>query len=202
MRNFFLFIFFLGLVNYSYSQKESKAYKIGQVVNDFKLKNIDGNFQSLEDYKNQKGVIVIFISNSCPYSEFYESRIIALHNKYAPKGFPVVAINATDDKKYPIDSYENMQERAGDKSYPFSYLHDEFQEIAKKFGATHTPQTYILVNQKEGFKIAYNGVIDDYGMSPEYVQIKYVETALDELLDSKTVSNSYTNIVGCEIIWK
>lgn len=91
------------------------GYKVGDTATDFKLKNVDGNMVSMADYQEAKGFIVTFTCNTCPYSQAYEDRIIALHKKYAPKGYPVIAINPNDVKESRKDSYAHMQERAKEK---------------------------------------------------------------------------------------
>jgi len=92
------------------------GYKIGDKAEDFRLKNVDGKMISLKDYKNVKGYIVIFTCNHCPYAKAYEQRIIDLHKKYQPLGYPVVAINPNNPEVNPEDSYEMMQERAKAKA--------------------------------------------------------------------------------------
>src|SRR5689334_10664874 len=114
------------------------GYNVGDKARDFKLKNVDGKMVSLADYKDTKGFIVTFTCNHCPFAKAYEDRIIALHNKYASKGYPVVAINPNDKDREPEDSFDNMVIRAKDKKYSFPYLYDESQEIAKAYGATRT----------------------------------------------------------------
>ncbi|MGV3541112.1 MAG: redoxin domain-containing protein, partial [Rufibacter sp.] len=90
---------------------------------------------SMADYPDAKGFIVTFTCNTCPFSVAYEDRIIALHQKYASKGYPVIAINPNDVKESRKDSYEHMQKRAKSKNFLFPYLQDETQKIAKTYGA-------------------------------------------------------------------
>ncbi|MEA3479533.1 MAG: redoxin domain-containing protein, partial [Bacteroidota bacterium] len=103
--------------------------KPGDNAVEFSLKNVDGTTVSLSDYSDQKGVIVIFTCNPCPFAKAYEQRIIALHQTYTSRGFPVVAINPNDDEISPDDSFDKMKERAENEDYPFPYLKDETQEI-------------------------------------------------------------------------
>lgn len=179
------------------------GYSVGDTARDFKLKNIDGKMLSMADNKKAKGYIVTFTCNSCPYSVAYEDRLIDLHNKYAPKGYPVIAINPNDPKVSPKDSYELMQERAQEKGFPFPYLFDETQEITKTYGATRTPHLYIVQKQKDGsYKVAYIGTIDDNYKDAGQVQKKYAEEALNELVAGKPVSQPNTKAIGCTIKWK
>src|SRR5579863_1570684 len=100
------------------------GYVVGDKATDFKLKNVDGKMVSLSDYKNDKGFIVVFTCNHCPFAKAYEDRIIALNGKYASQGYPVIAINPNDPTQIEEDSYANMQARAKAKNYQFPYLLD------------------------------------------------------------------------------
>ncbi|MFM2132861.1 MAG: hypothetical protein RL156_142, partial [Bacteroidota bacterium] len=97
------------------------GYKVGDAVTDFSLKNIDGKNLGLSSRSDVKGYIVVFTCNHCPYSVAYEDRIIDLHNTFAPKGYPVLAINPNDSVIVPEDSYDNMIKRAAEKKFPFPY---------------------------------------------------------------------------------
>ena len=178
------------------------AYAPGSKAIDFKLKNVDGKMVSLADYKDAKGFIVTFTCNHCPFSKAYEDRIIALHNKYAKEGYPVVAINSNDKTIAPEDSYDGMIERAKEKNFPFAYLYDESQEIAKTYGATRTPHIYLLKKEGKDLVIKYVGAIDDNSDDPAAVTKKYVESAMDELLAGKEVTTNSTKAIGCTIKWK
>lgn len=102
--------------------KPNKGYRIGDVVEDFSLQNIDGAMVSLADYKKAKGFIIIFTCNTCPYAVMYEDRIIALNKKYAHKGYPVIAIMPNNTSLMPGDSFDAMKQRALDKGFTFPYL--------------------------------------------------------------------------------
>jgi peroxiredoxin len=176
-----------------------EGYEIGDTVIDFKLKNIDGKLVALADFKKAKGFIVIFDCNTCPYSKAYNDRIIALNKKYAGEGYPVIAINPNDASKSEGDSFEEMVRVAKQKGYDFPYLVDESQAVAKSFGATNTPQVFLLTKE---LKVAYIGAIDDNARKVEAVTKKYVETAVDELIAGKKISITKTKAIGCGIKWK
>ncbi|WP_181305195.1 thioredoxin family protein [Rufibacter sp. XAAS-G3-1] len=178
------------------------GYQVGDTATDFKLKNVNGQLVSLRDQKEAKGFIVTFTCNTCPYAKLYEDRLIQLHQKYASKGYPVIAINPNDVTASPEDSYAHMQKRASDKKFPFVYLYDETQEIAKRYGATRTPHIYLLTRSGQDLKVAYIGAIDDNSGDPEKVQKRYVETALDHLLTGKAVPQTSTKAIGCTIKWR
>jgi len=180
----------------------SPGYEVGDTVTDFKLKNTDGKMVALSDYKNSKGAIVIFDCNTCPYSQKYNSRIIALNEKYAPKGFPLIAIQPNDPEISPGDSYEYMVKLANKKKYQFPYLFDETQIVAKNFGANYTPHVFVLKKEGVNFKVAYIGAIDDYAKDEAKVSEKYVERVVDNLLIGKELPFTKTKILGCSIKWK
>lgn len=178
------------------------GYQVGDTVSDFKLKNVDGKTVSLSDYKNAKGVIVIFDCNTCPVSKAYTDRILALDKKYDGLGFPVVAINSNSPEISSGDSFDEMVVHAKKKNYTFPYLEDDSQEVAKAFGATNTPHVFVVVKEGQDFKVAYIGAIDDNSRSASAATKKYVENAVDALLAGKPVEQPKTKAVGCGIRWK
>lgn len=178
------------------------GYNVGDAAEGFTLKNVDGKMVSLTDYKDAKGFVVIFTCNHCPYAKAYEQRIIDLDKKYAGKGYPVIAISSNDAEEYPADSYENMAKRAKEKKYPFPYLYDETQEVAKKFGALKTPHVYILKKDQDALQVAYIGAIDDNSEDAKKVKVKYAENALGELLAGKEVTTKETKAIGCTVKYK
>ncbi len=178
------------------------GYKIGDSAKDFSLKNVDGKMVSMSDMKAAKGYIVIFTCNHCPFSKAYEERIIGLNAKYANSGFPVIAINSNDVTAVPEDSYENMVSLANDNGYTFPYLYDESQAIASAYGASRTPHVFVLQKIKDKLVVQYIGAIDNNTEEPLKADKKYVEDAVDALLNSKPVVVSETKAIGCTIKWK
>jgi peroxiredoxin len=175
------------------------SYKIGDKAEDFKLKNIDGNMVSLADFKEAKGFIVIFTCNTCPVSVANEDRIIALHEKYEPKGFPVIAINPNNPEISSGDSYELMRVRAEEKGFKFPYLFDDGQKVYPKYGASKTPHVYVLNKEDNELIVKYIGSIDDSARNAKAVKTKYVENAVDALLKGMPVDPASTNAIGCSI---
>ena len=173
--------------------------KPGDNAVEFSLKDVDGMKVSLSDYKDQKGVIVVFTCNPCPFAKAYEQRIIALHKSYVDQGFPVVAINPNDVEISPDDTMEKMKARAEEQEYPFPYLKDETQEIYKAYGATKTPHIFLLQNKGGKFKVAYIGAIDDNAMDAGSVTSKYLESAIAALLSGSNPAPASTKAIGCTI---
>ncbi|WP_370391738.1 thioredoxin family protein [uncultured Winogradskyella sp.] len=181
------------------SQPISEGYKVGDIATDFSLENIDGKMVSLSDYKDAKGFIVIFTCNTCPYAVAYEDRIIALDKKYASKGYPVIAIMPNDPEVQPGDSMEAMKTRAKAKGFTFPYLMDEGQNIYPQYGATKTPHVYLLQKTKKGNEVKYIGAIDDNYKDANAVTERYVENAVDALLNGKEIETTETRAIGCTI---
>lgn len=176
-----------------------EGYKIGDKVEDFKLKNVDETWVSLSDYDDEKGAIVIFTCNHCPYAKAYEERIMKLDQKYAAKGFPVIAINPNDPSVYEEDSFENMQKSSKEKGYSFPYLFDEEQTVYPEFGATRTPHIFVLSNGKKGWKVEYIGAIDNNYQDESAADEKYVEDAVMALLNDEKPAVTETKAIGCSI---
>lgn len=181
----------------AFTLKSDDGYKVGDKIEDFKLKNIDGDFLSLSDYDDAKGYIIIFTCNTCPYSVANEDRIIALNDKYEDEGYPVIAINPNNPAAVPDESFEKMKVRAEEKGFNFPYLLDEGQKVYPKFGATKTPHVFIVT--KNDMKVKYIGAIDNSSRNPDAVTEKYVENAVDALLAGKEVEKTETRAIGCTI---
>ncbi|WP_291114485.1 thioredoxin family protein [Flavobacterium sp. UBA6135] len=193
-------MFIVAVVAASFTLVTSeKGYEIGSIATDFTLKNIDNQTVSLRDMKDAKGCIVIFTCNHCPYAVAYEDRIIALDKKYKKLGYPVIAINPNNPEKQKEDSFEKMQVRAKEKGFTFPYLFDEGQKIYPQYGATKTPHVYILEKTNKGNVVKYIGAIDDNHADESAVKEKYVENAVNALLDNKEVSVKTTKAIGCSI---
>lgn len=179
----------------------SPTYDVGDTVKDFSLKNVDGKFISLSSYA-KKGAIVVFDCNTCPYSKAYNGRIAALHAKYSAAGYPVLAINPNDPTMSPGDSYDEMVKLAKKKSYLFAYVMDETQAVAQAFGASNTPQVYVLKKEGDAFQIAYIGAIDNNSRDAKSADKKYVEEAVEALLADKEVPTSKTKAIGCGVKYR
>ncbi|MBT8189092.1 MAG: thioredoxin family protein [Saprospiraceae bacterium] len=172
------------------------GYKVGDTATDFSLKGVDGKMVSLTDFPDAKGFIITFTCNHCPYAVLYEDRLIELHNKFAPQGYPVIAINPNDPEVQPADSYEAMQKRAEEKAFPFPYLFDEGQNIYPQYGATKTPHIFLLNKDKV---VKYIGAIDDNPRNPDDVKVNYVENAIGAIENGEKPDPDFTKAIGCSI---
>lgn len=174
--------------------EEIGGYQIGAIATDFELKDVSGKMISLAGMTGAKGYVVTFTCNECPFAKMYEDRLIELHNEWAPKGYPVVAINPNGGGGQ--ESFEAMQRRAKDKDFPFSYLMDEGQAIYPQYGAVRTPHVFVLDQNRA---VRYIGAIDDNARSPSDVKTAYVEDVLSALSKGKDPAITYTKAIGCPV---
>lgn len=192
-----LFILVVVATTTAFTVTNVSGYKVGDTIEDFSLKNIDGKMVSLSDYEDAKGFIIVFTCNTCPYAVATEDRVISIDKKYKEKGYPVIAINPNDPAAKEGDSPEAMIVRAKEKGFTFPYLFDEGQKIYPKFGAAKTPHVYIV--SKPELKVEYIGAIDNSTRNPNAVTEKYVENAVDALLKGKKPTVTETRAIGCTI---
>lgn len=172
------------------------GYVVGDKADDFLLKNVDGTMVSLDSYEHVKGYIVVFTCNHCPYAQIYEQRIIDLHNKFEPQGYPVVAINPNSPQVVAEDSFEEMQKRAARVQYPFAYLFDAEQTVFPKYGATRTPHVFLLDSNRV---VRYIGAIDDNPENLNSIKRRFVEEAIAALSLGKKPNPDYTRAIGCPV---
>lgn len=191
-------MFFLSSV-FFISTSFAQGYEVGDVAEDFRLLNVDGNYVSMADFPDAKGFVVIFSCNHCPYVVAYEDRMIELHKEFAPKGFPVIAINANDSVVQPQDSYTNMIKRAKEKNFPFPYLLDADQTVYPMYGATRTPHVYLLRKDGNELRVAYIGTIDDNYQDASKVEERYLANAITAVAKGKTPDPETTRAIGCSI---
>lgn len=151
----------------------------------------DGHVYSLDHWKSHPFLLIVFTCNSCPCARDYEDRLKALAAKY-PDQLAVVAINSNTIREDRLDA---MKKRAADRGFNFPYLHDESQKVAKSYGATYTPEFFLLDAQR---RIAYMGAMDDKD-DPDKVTQHYVEDAFLALRSGKRSPKSETRARGCMI---
>ncbi len=158
------------------------------------LPGVDGKTHSLADLKDKRAVVLVFTCNSCPVAVGYEDRIIAFAKKYAGPGSPV-AVVAVNVNTVEADRLDKMQERAKEKGFPYPYLYDETQKIAKDYGATSTPEFFVLDRDR---RVAYMGAMDD--VSPPRAESKhFLEDAVQAVLEGKKPPVAETRARGCAI---
>ncbi|HSC55339.1 MAG TPA: thioredoxin family protein [Phnomibacter sp.] len=182
-----------------FAKAQVTTIAVGNAAPDFKLKNVDNKEISFASYPKANGFIVVFTCNTCPVSKAYEQRIIDLNKKYAPLGYPVIAINPNDPEVSKGDSFEKMQELANEKKYAFSYLFDEGQVITNLYGAKSTPHVFVVSKTKKGNIIEYTGAIDNDREETNATSTKYVEQVITALSKNEKPAVTATKAIGCTV---
>ena len=179
----------------------TKPIALGFKAPDFELPDVvSGKMISYKDIQGEKGTLVMFICNHCPYVLHVIHELVQLGNDYIPKGIGMVAISVNDVVAYPQDSPKKMKEFAEKHSFPFPYLYDESQESARKYDAVCTPD-FDLFNVENN--CVYRGQLDGARPGNDVpVTGKEMRAALDKLLEGEKISRDQTPSAGCSIKWK
>ena len=180
---------------------ESMAVQLGFKAPYFILWDaVSEKFLTLENLKSDKAILIMFICNHCPYVKHVNAGLVILANDYKPKGISFAAINSNDPVQYPEDSLLKMKEYAEILKYPFPYLYDETQEVARDYNAACTPEFYLF---DKNLSLIYHGQFDDSRPSNgKPVTGKDVRDALDAVLAGKPVPENQMPGVGCSIKWR
>ena len=176
---------------------ESTMVELGSPAPNFNLPDTNGNHISLDDLKSET-LVVIFTCNHCPYAKAIEDRLVTLGNEYKGRT-DLVLISSNDIENYPADSPEMMAEKAKDKKYPFPYLFDETQEIAKAYSAVCTPDIFLYNKDR---KLEYRGRLDDNWQQPHNVTREDLRMAIDTVLSDNKIEFKQIPSMGCNIKWK
>lgn len=160
------------------------------------MKGTDGEMYTLADVRGEKGTLVIFSCNSCPWAIKWERRVASIGNAYQTKGFGVIVINANDPARVSEDGFDEMVARAQSLSYEFPYVADPTSRVARAFGARRTPEVFLF--HADG-KLVYHGAIDDNASDANAVEAAYLKDALDALLAGKAIAIPETKALGCSI---
>ncbi len=168
---------------------------------DFKLINVvNGEMLKLSDLKGDRGTVILFICNHCPFVIHVNHELVRVANDYMEKGIGFAAISANDVVNYPDDSPELMKKVASELNYPFPYLYDETQEVARAYDAACTPDIYLFDAE---MRLVYRGQLDDSRPGNDIpVTGKDLREALDLLLAGRAIPKDQKPSLGCNIKWK
>lgn len=174
---------------------------IGTVAPSFSLLDVKSNqWRGLDDFPNAKGYAIFFICNHCPYVIHLQKGLVDYARDYQPKGLAVIAISSNDVLQYPEDGPDFMKKMAEEVGYPFPYLFDETQEVAKSYRAACTPDLFLFDQHR---KLVYRGEFDPSRKGNSLpVTGSSFRTASDLLLDGKPVPPNQIPSIGCHIKWK
>jgi len=183
------------------SAVNSTMLELGTKAPKFSLPDtVTGKEMTLKDYRGNRALVVMFISNHCPYVKNIKEGLVEYAKDYLPKGVAIVAICSNDVEKYPDDSPQKMKEEAAKYGYPFPYLYDETQEVAKAYRAACTPDIFLFDEKHE---LAYRGQFDDSRPgNNKPVTGKDLRDATDKVLAGEEVQEDQIPSIGCNIKWK
>lgn len=179
----------------------SNMFPLGKLAPDFELLDVTtGRTRSLTELKSKHATVIMFICNHCPYVKHVNAELVRLANEYTARGVSFIAISSNDIVQYPDDSPEAMAAHATSTGYPFPYLYDESQDVARAYEAACTPDFYIFDGT---LACVYRGQLDDSRPKNETpVTGRDVRTALDQLLAGQPVHPEQKPSLGCNIKWK
>lgn len=172
--------------------------QIGSAAPDFSLPATDGKTYSLKDFANADVLVIFFTCNHCPYVIGSDEVTRKTAERFKSKGVVFVGINSNSKHTYPEDSFEHMVDRMHKHKFPWNYLYDQSQEVAKKYGALRTPHFYVFDKHR---KLIYTGRGVDKPRDTSKMTVNDLERALEEHLAHKEVSVPLTNPIGCNVKW-
>jgi peroxiredoxin len=178
----------------------STMRKLGTPAPDFQLRNVDGQMVGMRDFDDQPALLVIFMCNHCPFVKHVAPELTRLASDYLPRGVAIVGINSNDAATHPQDSPEQMVHEAEQRGYPFPYLYDETQEVAKTCGAACTPDFFLFDRER---KLVYRGQLD--ASRPDNnipLTGSDLRAALDAVLAGRAPPEKQIPSIGCNIKWR
>ena len=171
----------------------------GDPAPEFALPATSGSIVRLHDFDRTPLLLVTFWCNHCPYVQAWEGRMIELGRTYAPRGVQVVLINSNETEQHPGDRFEAMVERANRFAYPFPYLRDESQQVARAYGALVTPHPFLFGPDR---RLLFQGRIDDHHSQPDRVRHRYLADAIEAALAGRPVPAPELPVLGCSVKWR
>ncbi len=172
---------------------------IGEKAPDFSLPATDGNTYSLGDFADSKVLVVFFTCNHCPFVTGSDEVTRKTAEKFKSEGVTFVGINSNSSKTHPNDSFDHMVKRMEEKEFPWVYLRDKSQDVARAYGGLRTPHFFVF---DEDRKLIYTGRGVDNPRETEKMTVNDLENAISEHLAGKPVSTPVTNPIGCNVKWE
>lgn len=178
----------------------STMLPLGTAAPDFRLPDTDGRLVARDDFRAAPALLVMFICNHCPYVIHIRAGLAAFAHDYGARGLAMVAINSNDVAAYPADRPEKMAEEKRLAGYPFPYLHDDSQAVAKAYRAACTPDFFLFDGQR---RLVYRGQFDNSRPNSELpVTGADLRAAVDAVLAGNTPPADQRASIGCNIKWK
>jgi peroxiredoxin len=171
----------------------------GEKAPGFSLPATDGKTYSLSDFENFRYLVIFFTCNHCPYVIGSDEVTRKTAEKYMKKNVGFVGINSNSENTYPEDSFPNMVKRMEQHKFPWAYLYDKDQEIARAYGALRTPHFYVFNKER---RLVYTGRGVDSPRDTSKMKVNNLDIALDELTSGKALTVNMTNPIGCNVKWE
>src|SRR3990170_8279747 len=178
--------------------KSEVVLKTGDNAPDFELLGTDDKNHRLSEYKDYKGLLVVFMCNHCPYVQAKTKALVELHDKFKDR-IAIIGINSNDPTNYPDDSFENMKRFTKEKGIKFTYLVDETQQVAKRYGAVCTPDPFLFDQDR---KLIFHGRIDNAMRPEDTATEKTMILNIEKFLLGKNIEKDFDPSMGCSIKWK
>jgi len=172
---------------------------LGSEAPDFSLRATDGNTYSLKDFADVKVLVIFFTCNHCPYVIGSDEVTRRSAEKFGPQGVKFVGINSNSPNTYEEDSFENMVKRMAEYEFPWLYLYDGTQDVARAYGALKTPHFYVFNEER---KLVYTGRGVDNPRDTSKMTVNDLENAFEEILAGKEITTPITNPIGCNVKWE
>ena len=166
---------------------------------DFNLPGVDGRNWTLADARGPKGLLVMFICNHCPYVQAIRERLVQDMRELKTLGVNAIAIQSNDVVNYPDDNFERMKEVAAEFNFPFPYVLDESQEVAKAYGAVCTPDFFGF---NAGLELQYRGRFDEAGRNPSPTSSRDLFHAMKQIAETGQGPREQIASIGCSLKWK
>jgi peroxiredoxin len=171
---------------------------IGERAPAFRLPATDGKTYSLEDFATDPVLVVFFTCNHCPYVTGSDESTRRTVEKFAPRGVRFVGINSNSPNTYAEDDFPHMVQRMRDEKFPWLYLHDATQDVARAYGALRTPHFYVFDRER---LLIYTGRAVDNPRQAERATTHDLERALEEHFAGTPLTTPVTNPIGCNVKW-
>lgn len=171
---------------------------LGERAKEFDLPATDGKRYQLSDFDDSQALVIFFTCNHCPYVTGSDEVTRKTVEKFSDRGVAFVGINSNSKNTYEDDSFENMVKRMKEYSFPWKYLYDESQDIARAYGALRTPHFYIFDAER---RLVYTGRGVDNPRETDTMTVNDLDNALGELLAGKPITTPVTNPIGCNVKW-
>ncbi len=173
--------------------------QIGEKAPEFSLPGTDGHLYGLADFSEAKVLVIFFTCNHCPYVIGSDEITRQTAEKFMERGVRFVGINSNSNKTVPDDSFDHMVSRMKEQQFPWIYLWDETQEVAKSYGALRTPHFFVFEHKRT---LVYTGRGVDNPLDSSRMVVNDLERSLDEICTGQVVSLALTNPIGCNVKWK